>query len=40
MFEDAIAEDIEDQNSNVGGSDNMSAILVEFTRATTAASAQ
>ena len=30
LFEDIIAEDIEDGNSVVGGSDNMSAILIEF----------
>ena len=30
MFDDLICEDIEDQNSEIGGSDNMSAILIEF----------
>ena len=31
LFEDIIAEDIEDQSETVGGSDNMSAVLIEFT---------
>ena len=30
LFEDIIAEDIDDQSEQVGGSDNMSAILIEF----------
>ena len=31
LFDDIICEDIEDQSAVVGGSDNMSAILIEFT---------
>lgn len=34
LFDAIIAEDIDDQNNNVGGSDNMSAILVEFKSST------
>lgn len=30
LFDDIIAEDIDDQAENAGGSDNMSAILIEF----------
>lgn len=30
LFDDIIAEDINDQSENAGGSDNMSAILIEF----------
>ena len=30
LFDCIIAEDIDDQNSSVGGSDNMSAILIEL----------
>ena len=38
MFDDLICEDIEDQNSEIGGSDNMSAILIEFKANTSPAS--